>query len=180
MEAFGGQYNATSCETDPRLNGTEFARLGYCVINFNNAVEASIFLYHLLIVNQWHVLTEGLEAVTSGWARLFTFCYVLLFSFVLLNVVIAFIIEAFILEFKSPPGLYLQAVIEKLKSLSPSIHVDIEDEEIIQVAGDGLEPYDEKDQRPRLRLKIGNRNDKSTDALLQRMFESEIDLQTVS
>jgi hypothetical protein len=43
----------------------------YCANNFNNLGRAFVVLFDLLVVNQWHVLTEGfVVAAASRWVRL--------------------------------------------------------------------------------------------------------------
>lgn len=129
MQIFAGRYNETSCIDDVHLNATEFARLGYCSINFNNAPLAWLFLYHLLLLNQWHVLTEGLVAVTSRWARLFTAAFVLVFAFVLINVIIAFIIEAFLFAKQSRPCKFADALQSKIDDITNNDVTDAQPEE---------------------------------------------------
>lgn len=58
MEIFSGKLSFNS--TDPHdcgndlLIGSEFSRMGYCNINFNDIFHSFVTLFVLTVVNQWH------------------------------------------------------------------------------------------------------------------------------
>eukprot|EP00039_Didymoeca_costata_P013237 m.198064 g.198064 ORF g.198064 m.198064 type:complete len:785 (-) comp15714_c0_seq20:2647-5001(-) len=83
---------------NPKLEGTEFASNGYYANNFNDFLAAVVVLLELTVVNQWHVLTEGFVVLTSKWARIYFVIFHLVTVVLIMNIFIAFIIEAFVLQ----------------------------------------------------------------------------------
>jgi hypothetical protein len=66
----------------------------YCANNFNNLGRAFVVLFDLLVVNQWHVLTEGfVVAAASRWVRLYFVAFHLTTVIVVLNIFTAFVLE---------------------------------------------------------------------------------------
>lgn len=53
---FNGSHQeyAQLCGGHQDLNGTDFADLGYCPMNFNHAGRAFVVLFSLSVGNQWH------------------------------------------------------------------------------------------------------------------------------
>ena len=82
-----------------RLQESEFYKNHYCKNNFNDLFSSLVTLFWLMVVNQWHVITEGHVLVTSSLARLYFFIFHFVCVTVILNIFSAFVIEAFILEF---------------------------------------------------------------------------------
>eukprot|EP00936_MAST-01D_sp_MAST-1D-sp1_P002157 g2157.t1 len=79
----------------PALNGTMFEQSGYEVNNFNDYGSACMTLFELLVVNNWQVLMEGFVAVRNLQARWF---FILFYGFsvvMLLNLIVAFVLDAF-------------------------------------------------------------------------------------
>lgn len=99
MEAFAGKIlnDTVNCGNDA-LSGTDFVAEGYCVLNFNNILYSFVVLWTLTLVNQWHILAEGFVAVTSKAARLFFLSFHVLVVLIILNIFLAFVIEAFMLQ----------------------------------------------------------------------------------
>jgi len=113
MESFAGliRYKGYGDESDkycgnPKLNGSQFFKDHYCSNNFNNILSSFVTLFELMVVNQWHVITEGHVLVTSKASRIFFFGFHFVCVIVILNIFTAFVIEAFILEysFRSSKG----------------------------------------------------------------------------
>jgi hypothetical protein len=70
------------------------AQNGYCANNFSNLGRALVVLFELLVVNQWHVITEGFVlAAGSRWVRLYFIAFHLLTVIVVLNIFTAFVLE---------------------------------------------------------------------------------------
>ncbi|XP_066272706.1 two pore calcium channel protein 1-like [Branchiostoma lanceolatum] len=120
MEVWGtmlsGDPNVSFCNNS-NLNGSEFARDHYCNNNFSDILTAFVLLFELMVVNQWHVLTSGFVAITSAWARLYFVAFHLLVVIVVLNIFLAFILEAFMLESSLSAGKFSNAVEEKIKEM---------------------------------------------------------------
>lgn len=53
-------------------------------------------LFDLMVVNNYNIITEGHVAMTSRWARLYFYVYFLFVVLVVLNVVVAFILDGFV------------------------------------------------------------------------------------
>ncbi|CAB4055436.1 TPCN3 [Lepeophtheirus salmonis] len=110
MEIFGDRvhsvgYNSSAEDFDPNcgnplLDSSDFYRNHYCANNFNNVVSSFVLLFELMVVNQWHVLTEGYVLVMqSKWTRLYFLSFNLICVTVILNIYTAFVLEAFIMEY---------------------------------------------------------------------------------
>merc|ERR1712070_1245949 len=63
--------------------------------NFNDFASSLVTLFELLVVNNWHVLMSGFIAVTSPWCRWYFVSFWVLGVVVVLNLVVAFVLEAF-------------------------------------------------------------------------------------
>jgi len=88
--AFGGMiYN-----TNPLLAGTSFASSGYWTMNFNDCPSGLVTLLVLMIVNSWNTISLGYVAVTkSNWTPLFFVAFFILCNLVVLNILIALILD---------------------------------------------------------------------------------------
>ncbi|XP_077522773.1 uncharacterized protein LOC144133504 isoform X2 [Amblyomma americanum] len=98
--AFYGGYNETVkyCG-NPKLQKSAFYAAGYCKNNFNDIFSSFVVLFELMVVNQWHILTEGFVHVTSKAARLYFLLFHLSCVVIVLNIFTAFVLEAFLLEY---------------------------------------------------------------------------------
>uniref|UniRef100_A0AAX7SVN6 Ion transport domain-containing protein n=1 Tax=Astatotilapia calliptera TaxID=8154 RepID=A0AAX7SVN6_ASTCA len=128
MELFKGKvtfYEQSSTDPakaycgNPLLNGTDFAKLNYCKNNFNDVVSSFILLVELTVVNQWHdILYSGFATVTHISARIFFVLFHVIVVIVILNIFVAFVLEAFFVEYsvdKSDLQTSLERKIEELE-----------------------------------------------------------------
>jgi len=77
--------------------GTDFSDNEYWANNFNDMVSAMNVLFNLLVVNNWTECEIGYEAVTqSKWVRLYFLAFHVLGVILINNLVVAFIINAFL------------------------------------------------------------------------------------
>jgi len=100
MQAFGGVITRDpSLPRTARIENSEFGGARYWGNNFNDMFGSFNVLFNLLVVNNWNEFESGLDAATdSRWPRLY-FLFFYLFGVVLANnLVIAFVINAFIKE----------------------------------------------------------------------------------
>jgi len=67
---------------NPALQGSQFASDGYFQNNFNDIVSSFVLLFELMVVNQWHILTQGYVLLTNEGTRIY------FLSFHLLTVII--------------------------------------------------------------------------------------------
>ncbi|XP_035515599.1 two pore segment channel 3 [Morone saxatilis] len=187
MELFKGKvkfYEESSTDPDKAfcgnaaLNGTDFAQLNYCKNNFNNVVSSFILLVELTVVNQWHVLSSGFAAVTHVSARIFFILFHIMVVIIIINIFVAFVLEAFFVEYsvdKSDLQTSLERKIEELE-------LAVEQEKLEDNLVNAMETIDNDqgagqsvDNRPALMFKIASKRYRTVDALLQRMFEADLD-----
>uniref|UniRef100_A0A672T8I1 Two pore segment channel 3 n=1 Tax=Sinocyclocheilus grahami TaxID=75366 RepID=A0A672T8I1_SINGR len=156
MELFKGKVqffepNSTSPDQEycgnPLLKGTTFAKLNYCKNNFNNVVSSFIVLLELTVVNQC-----GFTAVTHVSARIFFVLFHIVVVIIIINIFVAFILEAFLVEYTVDKS-DLQKKIEELE-LNVQQYV----------------PFG-----PPIKLfSIASFRSRTVDGLLQRMFETDL------
>ncbi|KAJ6667012.1 hypothetical protein lerEdw1_019015 [Lerista edwardsae] len=137
---------------NPALKDSPFARAKYCKNNFNNLASSFVVLMELTVVNQWHDI---------------------LFIFV------AFILEAFFVEYSLEKSEVETAVEKKIQELGVGIQEeDLLDGKLI----DNMETSDNDlageegtmKKTKGLMFRIASKRYRTVDALLQRMFEAEI------
>ncbi|WAR18392.1 TPC1-like protein [Mya arenaria] len=127
MEIFHGQikfygYNESSPEQqfcgNPKLNESVFYRNHYCNNNFNDIIRSIVLLFELTVL----LLSSGFVIVTNKWARLYFFTFHLFCVIIVLNIFVAFILEAFILEYSLQKTGKMDSVVEtKIKELGLGI-----------------------------------------------------------
>uniref|UniRef100_A0AAY4AL64 Ion transport domain-containing protein n=1 Tax=Denticeps clupeoides TaxID=299321 RepID=A0AAY4AL64_9TELE len=116
LEADSTDPYKDSCGT-PLLRGTTFAKNNYCKNNFNNVVSSFILLLELTVVNQWHDILSA-SAVSHVSARLFFVFFHIVVVIIIINIFVAFILEAFFVEYtveKSDLQTSLEKKIEELE-----------------------------------------------------------------
>jgi hypothetical protein len=92
--------NATTCE-EWTCNAYEYAansafgKSHYWNLNFNTFGASHVVLFYLMIVNNWPVVMEGYVAVAGFSARLFFYAWYMVIVLVVLNIVLAFLLDAF-------------------------------------------------------------------------------------
>uniref|UniRef100_A0A8P4K547 Ion transport domain-containing protein n=1 Tax=Dicentrarchus labrax TaxID=13489 RepID=A0A8P4K547_DICLA len=156
------------------LKGTAFAQLNYCKNNFNNVVSSFILLVELTVVNQ----CSGFVAVTHVSARIFFILFHIMVVIIIINIFVAFVLEAFFVEYsvdKSDLQTSLERKIEELE-------LAVEQEKLEDNLVNAMETIDNDqgagqpvDNRPALMFKIASKRYRTVDALLQRMFEADLD-----
>ncbi|XP_061168551.1 two pore calcium channel protein 1-like [Saccostrea echinata] len=191
-------YNQTSqpfCG-NAKLNGTQFYTFHYCNNNFNDLLHSLVLLVELTVVNQWHVLASGFVSVTSKVARLYFFCFHMCCVIIVLNIFIAFILEAFILEYTIQKVGKLESYVEqKIRDLGLGLGQTGPRPRQLSTANDGSElvpneelanvdqPDSDSDTESipdlstekGLRFHLKKKSRKKVEVLLQQMFEGEID-----
>ena len=120
MELFHGKIHSDSSSGNcgnMKLSGSEFASNGYCDCNFNDLSSAMVLLFQLMVVNQWHVITLGHVLVPSQWAKLFFLAFHITCIIIVLNIFIAFVLEAFMLEYSLSKLRIHSSLLGKIKSM---------------------------------------------------------------
>ena len=82
-----------------KLEKTDYYDAGYLPLNFNDYESAFVTLFCILVVNNWFVVVDGFAAVTTdATARLFFLSFYVVGVLVALNIVVAFVLDNFIVE----------------------------------------------------------------------------------
>ncbi|KAM6941128.1 two pore segment channel 3 isoform 1-T1 [Lycodopsis pacificus] len=163
---------------NPLLKGTEFAKLNYCKNNFNNVVSSYILLLELTVVNQWHVLSSGFATVTHVSAKLFFILFHIMVVIVIINIFVAFVLEAFFVEYSVDKGDLQTSLERKIEELELSVAQEKLEDNLVNA----METIDNDqgtgqsaNNKPGLMFKIASKRYRTVDALLQRMFEADLD-----
>ncbi|XP_038570705.1 two pore segment channel 3 isoform X1 [Micropterus salmoides] len=163
---------------NPLLKGTAFAQLSYCKNNFNNVVSSFILLVELTVVNQWHVLSSGFVAVTHVSARIFFVLFHIIVVIVIINIFVAFVLEAFFVEYSVDKSDLQTSLEKKIEELELAVAQEKMEDNLVNA----METIDNDqgtgqsaDNRPSLMFKIASKRYRTVDALLQRMFEADLD-----
>ncbi|VDL87368.1 unnamed protein product [Schistocephalus solidus] len=134
MEVFGGLFRAppnhdysteTPCNNTNLVN-TDFEKLHYCSLNFNHVANSFALLFILSVGNNWHIFSNGYAAVTNRSSRVFFLLVHWLCVLLVLNIVLAFIIEAFLIEYDPQSSKFEEYIVERLKELHFDAHTELE------------------------------------------------------
>ncbi|XP_047153890.1 two pore calcium channel protein 1B-like [Vigna umbellata] len=95
VQIFGGIVNAGN----PELESTALAENDYLVFNFNDYPNGIVTLFNFLVTATWdEVMTSYTELTGTAWTYLYFISFYLVTVLLLLNLVIAFVLEAFFAE----------------------------------------------------------------------------------
>jgi len=120
---FGPDTYNTTDETkrwcgNSALQDSLFYRDKYCANNFNDIGSSIVVLFELLVVNQWHIITDGFVLATGTKAtRLFFIAYHMISVIIILNIFTAFVLEAFLLEYSYSKGALETALETKINEM---------------------------------------------------------------
>ncbi|TKC44209.1 hypothetical protein EI555_018808, partial [Monodon monoceros] len=194
MEVFHGKvhfFDPSSTGPDalvcgnPALKDSAFARGRYCRNNFNDLAASLILLTELTVVNQWHdILSEeadGFALVTHQASKLYFIGFHVVVVILIVNIFIAFILEAFFVAYSLEKSEVETAIEKKIQELG----VGVQEEEVqdgklidnVDAKDSGFSGDDGDNKRRALKglyFRIASKKYKTVDALPQQMFESEI------
>ncbi|BFG25248.1 hypothetical protein CerSpe_115220 [Prunus speciosa] len=95
VQVFGGIVNAGNAS----LEGTDFYENDYLLFNFNDYPNGMVTLFNLLVMGNWQIWMEVYKELTGTWLSLAYFVsFYLITVLLLLNLVVAFVLEAFFAE----------------------------------------------------------------------------------
>ncbi|KAL3509378.1 hypothetical protein ACH5RR_028779 [Cinchona calisaya] len=95
LQVFGGIVNAGN----PKLEGTDLADNDYLLFNFNDYPSGMVTLFNLLVMGNWQVWMQSYTDLTgTSWAYVYFISFYLITVLLLLNLVVAFVLEAFFAE----------------------------------------------------------------------------------
>ncbi|KAF0689988.1 Aste57867_18632 [Aphanomyces stellatus] len=99
MQLFGGLISPARFHAE--FADSAYTQDDYMANNFNDLASGMVTLFELIIVNNWFVLAEGHVLVTNKYARWFFIVYYVISVTLLLNLVVASILEAFVDEYEA-------------------------------------------------------------------------------
>ncbi|KAJ8749227.1 hypothetical protein K2173_018703 [Erythroxylum novogranatense] len=95
VQVFGGIVNAGN----PSVEETDIAENDYWLFNFNDYPNGMVTLFNLLVMNNWQEWMQSYKQLTgTAWTLAYFISFYLLTVLLLLNLVIAFVLEAFFAE----------------------------------------------------------------------------------
>ncbi|KAM9819843.1 two pore segment channel 3 isoform X1 [Syngnathus typhle] len=163
---------------NPLLRGSAFARLGYCKNNFNNVLNAFVLLVQLTVVNQWHVLSSGFSAVTHKSARIYFVLFHITVVIIIINIFVAFVLEAFFLEYTLDKSNLHSELEKKIEELQLGVAQEVLEDNLVNAmeTSEQEQPADPSESvEPKLMFKIASKRYRTVDALLQRLFEADLE-----
>ncbi|XP_041418615.1 two pore calcium channel protein 1 [Xenopus laevis] len=158
------------------LKDSAFAKSKYCRNNFNDLGSAFIVLVELTVVNQWHVLANGFSLATHTAARLYFIAFHVVIVILIINIFVAFILEAFFVEYSLEKSEVETAIEKKIQELGMAVQEDEPSENLVEnmeSCETDAGTFGETTQKG-LMFRIASKRYRTVDALLQRMFEAEI------
>ncbi|XP_076026828.1 two pore segment channel 3 [Genypterus blacodes] len=162
---------------NPQLKNSIFAQLDYCKNNFNNVVSSFILLVELTVVNQWHILSSGFATVTHSSARIFFVLFHIVVVIIIINIFVAFVLEAFFVEYSVGKSDLQTSLEKKIKELELAVAQDQPEENLVdamETIDNDLGTNQSAKSRPTLMFKIASKRYRTVDGLLQRMFEADL------
>ncbi|KAI3928183.1 hypothetical protein MKW98_023784 [Papaver atlanticum] len=95
LQLFGGIVNSGN----PKLETSELYSNDYLLFNFNDYPSGMVTLFNLLVMGNWQVWMQGYKELTgTSWSLLYFISFYLVTVLLLLNLVVAFVLEAFFAE----------------------------------------------------------------------------------
>jgi hypothetical protein len=101
MQLFGGLINKDPARPEfALLMEDDFGQSNYWVNNFNDIPSGMVVCFELIMVNNWMVFSDGFALVTSKWARWFFVAFYIVGVLIMLNIVVAFVLDAFMAQYE--------------------------------------------------------------------------------
>ncbi|XP_054635679.1 two pore segment channel 3 isoform X1 [Dunckerocampus dactyliophorus] len=186
MELFKGKVKFYEDESNPAkaycgnllLKGSAFAQLNYCKNNFNNVVSSFILLLELTVVNQWHVLSNGFATVTHVSARIYFVLFHIVVVIIIINIFVAFVLEAFFVEYSVDKSDLQTSLEKKIEELELGVAQETAEDNLVNSMEtcDNEQMADQTQRsKPNLMFKIASKRYRTVDALLQRLFEADLE-----
>ncbi|KAL9243813.1 hypothetical protein vseg_017655 [Gypsophila vaccaria] len=95
VQLFGGIVNAGN----PLVEGTDLAESDYLLFNFNDYPNAMVTTFNLLVMGNWQSWMQSYRDLTrTPWTLVYFISFYLITVMLILNLIIAFVLEAFFSE----------------------------------------------------------------------------------
>lgn len=92
MECFSGVLT----NENPDVAASAYGQDGFETLTFDSVPEASVVLFYQMVVNNWVIIADGLcAAFQNRWPRLYFSAFYVVTVVIVLNMLLAFIIESF-------------------------------------------------------------------------------------
>lgn len=101
MQLFGGKIPQRPEVASAAFRTSPYAESDLYGLNFDNFIDAMTTMFVVLVGNDWDSLASGFAFVTTSWAYLFFVFYVVIDGIIVTNLLVAFVIDAFLLQFDS-------------------------------------------------------------------------------
>ncbi|OON19398.1 hypothetical protein X801_04737 [Opisthorchis viverrini] len=145
------------------------------------AAESYLLLFTLAVGNNWHHLADGLQLTVSSWVRVYFIVIHWSCVILVLNVILAFIIEAFLLEFDTRQTHFEAYVRQRLVELEMDANIELEKRGIYGYGTPGFHITREQldhafpHNAPVTKAFLALEDHASIEVLMFRMFEREIE-----
>lgn len=95
LQLFGGLVHVDN----PKLEGTSLEDNDYLFFNFNDYPSGMVTLFNLMVMGNWQIWMESYVQITgTSWALLYFISFYVITVLLLVNLVVAFVLEAFFAE----------------------------------------------------------------------------------
>ncbi|GAV70418.1 Ion_trans domain-containing protein/EF_hand_5 domain-containing protein [Cephalotus follicularis] len=95
IQLFGGIVNAGNA----KLKDTDLYEDDYLLFNFNDYPNGMVTLFNLLVMGNWHIWMQSYKELTgTSWTVSYFVSFYVITVLLLLNLVVAFVLEAFFAE----------------------------------------------------------------------------------
>ncbi|GAA0151477.1 ion channel [Lithospermum erythrorhizon] len=95
LQLFGGIVNAGNIN----LDGTDLSEDDYLLFNFNDYANGMVTVFNLLVMNNWQDWMKSYTDLTgTSWTLVYFISFYIITVLLLLNLVMAFVLEAFFAE----------------------------------------------------------------------------------
>ncbi|VDP86477.1 unnamed protein product [Echinostoma caproni] len=174
-------YSANTYCHHPNLRDTEFVSWHYCLFNFNSFTESFTMLLVLTVGNNWQIFAEGTELVTNQWSRIFFLFIHWTCVLLVLNVVLAFIIEAFLIEYDAQGSRFESYIEERLEEIGMNAESELLKRGIHDYGKQGFQMSKKAlddafpINSPRSKAFFLRSDSASIEILMFRMFEKEVE-----
>ncbi|EQC40668.1 hypothetical protein SDRG_01746 [Saprolegnia diclina VS20] len=118
-QLFGGRISPGRMRRE--FPESAYTQADYMANNFNDMPSAIVLLFELLLVNNWFVLADGHAAVSSKYARWYFIAYYVTGVTLLLNLVVASILDSFMDEYKNEHG--ADAIVAGARLIQPRMQL---------------------------------------------------------
>jgi len=151
------------------VNGSEDNQY-YWLNNFQSLPSAGVVLFELTVVNNWYVIMDGYAAKTNNeWSRAY-FMIFYIFTMIVMTIIVAFILEAFLFRIQFTEFLTRQ---EEIKKMTAEITLNAEELLMLVQRNGSADQYPNISQMTSYKF-IGNKT-RTKEQLQSLMYSDEME-----